>query len=275
MEAIAPSHCAITVEPPEQHRDSQPMRTVKSAPPLPSSPHPPTWSNGSRSGPSAKTSEARSRAATERRAHQRLETPLFYRLHEYRAGAVSPYFAALGSVGVCTRFRDWENTQQRPSTPLGKCESHAAEVYLPGRRTPQNRESVFLRRKPPRGRQCRPGRRCRRGSCRATPKAPPACSFLRPPRAARCCVYSGDEAEPARSVCFSGSSWVASVGRTSRSWADSCTVSLWHFQRAKGFCKVGLLRTPRASLRASPERHMGVVRPERPNSKGRQQVVAK
>jgi len=42
---------------------------------------------------------------------------------------------------------------------------------------------------------------------------------------------------------------------------------------------VGLLRTPgaslRASLRASPGRHLGVVRPERPNSKGRQQGVAK
>jgi len=42
---------------------------------------------------------------------------------------------------------------------------------------------------------------------------------------------------------------------------------------------LGLLRTPgaslRASLRASPGRHLGVVRPERPNSKGRQQGVAK
>jgi len=77
--------------------------------------------------------------------------------------------------------------------------------------------------------------------------------------------------------CLSPRAWECST----RLRCQICNGSgLGCFCRARlGASTLGLLRTPRASLRASlrapPGRHLGVVRPKRPNSKGRQQGVAK
>jgi len=64
-------------------------------------------------------------------------------------GSYSPLCCIMEIRGRGHPPPSWGETSADASTPLGKCRSHEAEVHFPGGRTPQNRESVLLRRKPP------------------------------------------------------------------------------------------------------------------------------